>query len=295
VGRAVSDVVDDSIVVGLLTEHGDPVVRTAEVLLPDGRTLYASASSIASGDGVRIGRVAVLRDITHLKELDSMKSEFVNTVSHDLRSPLTYMRGYVTMIPMIGSLASKQQEYLDKIMGGIEQMTALIDDLLDLGRIEAGVGLVREEVSMADVARDAIESMQSHAITRQTALDLDSVAPGRLHGDRQLLKHAVANLIDNAIKYTPSGGWVKVGIEERDGWVIVRVTDNGIGIATADQPRLFEKFYRIKRRDTLDVKGTGLGLAIVKSIAEWHQGRVWVESQVGRGSTFYIALPADGG
>ena len=293
-GRPAAEVVADPIVVDLLTERGDPVVRTAEVLMPDGRTLYGSASSILSGDTTRIGRVAVLRDITHLKELDAMKTEFVATVSHDLRSPLTYMRGYVTMIPMVGQVDGKQQEYLDKITRGIEQMTALIDDLLDLGRIEAGIGLVREPAHLLDIAREAVDTMQPQAIARGTKLRLADSAPGALRGDKQLLKHAISNLVDNAMKYTPAGGWVEVAVNERDSWAIVRVTDNGIGIATADQPRLFEKFYRVKRRDTIDIRGTGLGLAIVKSIAEWHHGRVWVESQLGKGSTFYIALPMDG-
>ncbi|HLF27976.1 MAG TPA: ATP-binding protein [Anaerolineae bacterium] len=294
VGQPVHELIGDQVVVDLLTERGDPVVRTAEVAMPDGRTLYGSAASISAGDGLRIGRVAVLRDITHLKEVDAMKNEFVATVSHDLRSPLTYMRGYVTMIPMVGPTEPKQQDYLDKIMGGIEQMTILIDDLLDLGRIEAGVGIVRETVTVADVAREAIDSMQGQALARKMTLNLDASAQGALQGDRQLLKHAIANLIDNSIKYTQAGGWVQVSIEEREGQVIVRVSDNGIGIAPADQPRLFEKFYRVKRRDTIDIKGTGLGLAIVKSIVEWHHGRAWVESQLGKGSTFYIALPVEG-
>ena len=294
IGRPAAQVIADPIVVDLLTERGDPVVRTAEVLVPDGRTLYGSAASILSGDSVRIGRVAVLRDITHLKELDAMKTEFVATVSHDLRSPLTYMRGYVTMIPMIGPMETKQQEYLDKITHGIEQMTTLIDDLLDLGRIEAGIGLVREPTRLIDIAHEAVESMRPQAVARSTRLGLVESAPGALRGDKQLLKHAISNLIDNAVKYTPAGGSVEVVVDERDSWAIVRVTDNGIGIATADQPRLFEKFYRVKRRDTIDIRGTGLGLAIVKSIAEWHHGRVWVESHVGKGSTFYIALPREG-
>ena len=293
-GRPAGEVITDPIVVDLLTERGDPVVRTAEVLMPDGRTLYGSASSILSGDNIRIGRVAVLRDITHLKELDAMKTEFVATVSHDLRSPLTYMRGYVTMIPMVGQVETKQQDYLDKITRGIEQMTALIDDLLDLGRIEAGIGLVPEPTRLADIAREAVESMQPQAVARGMKLRLVESAPGALRGDRQLLKHAISNLIDNAVKYTPAGGSVEVAVDERDSWAIVRVTDNGIGIAAVDQPRLFEKFYRVKRRDTIDIRGTGLGLAIVKSIAEWHHGRVWVESHLGKGATFYIALPTEG-
>ncbi len=293
VGRPVDEAVGNPIVIDLLTEGGEPSARTAEVPMPDGRTLYGSAASIASGDGQRIGRVAVLRDITHLKELDALKNEFVNTVSHDLRSPLTYMRGYVTMVPMVGRVEAKQQEYLDKITAGIEQMTALIDDLLDLGRIEAGVGIVRDTASLSELAREAIDSMQGLAAMRKTTLQLEAQADVTLRGDRQLIKHAIVNLIDNALKYTPAGGLVRVSVDERDGQAIVQVRDNGIGIAPSDQPRLFEKFYRIRRRDTLDVKGTGLGLAIVKSIAEWHHGRVWVESQLGQGATFTIALPIE--
>jgi signal transduction histidine kinase len=201
------------------------------------------------------------------------------------------MRGYLTMIPMTGSIAPKQEEYLNKIMGGIEQMTALIDDLLDLGRIDAGVGIVREPTAIADLILEAVESMQPHAAQRKQKLLVEALADRTIVGDRQLLKHAVSNLIDNAIKYTPAGGMIRVGVDEHDGQLVVRVSDNGIGIAPADQVRLFEKFYRVKRRDTLDIRGTGLGLAIVKSIAGWHHGRVWVESQMGQGSTFYLALP----
>jgi len=201
------------------------------------------------------------------------------------------MRGYVTMIPMISEVTAKQQDYLDKISIGIEQMTALIDDLLDLGRIEAGVGLVREPVSLASLVRETVESLQGNALMRKQTLWLDRLAEGTLQGDTRFLKRAIANLIDNAIKYTPEGGEIRIGVDERDGQMVVHVTDTGMGIAPADQVRLFEKFYRVKRRDTLEIKGTGLGLAIVKSVAERHEGRAWVESQLGRGSTFYMALP----
>ena len=291
--RPAREVITDPAALDLLTESGD-TPRTAEVKLPDGRTLYGSASSIIASDGQRIGRVAVLRDITHLKELDAMKSEFVATVSHDLRAPLTYMRGYVTMIPMVSQVTVKQQDYLSKITIGIEQMTMLIDDLLDLGRIEAGVGIAREPVRLADLVRETVESMQGHALMRKQALRLDPLAEHVMQGDPRLLKRAIANLLDNAIKYSPADGEVRVGVDERDGDLVVHVSDSGIGIAPADQVRLFEKFYRVKRRDTLDIKGTGLGLAIVKSVAEWHKGRAWCESQAGKGSTFYFAVPING-
>jgi PAS domain S-box-containing protein len=295
IGQLVTDVWPDLSMQRLFAAGDEPKTRTAEIALPDGRTLYGSASAINSNDNQVIGRVAVLRDITHLKELDAMKSEFVATVSHDLRAPLTYMRGYATMLPMVGSLTPKQQDYTEKVMAGIEQMTELIDDLLDLGRIEAGVGIVRETCSLSDIVRTVTDAVAGQALSRGLALTLGRLSERVIYGDQGLLRHAITNLVDNALKYTPTGGTITVSVEERDEAMVVAVKDTGIGIAPADQVRLFERFYRVKRRETIDIKGTGLGLAIVKSIAEWHRGRVWVESQLGEGSTFYILVPIDHG
>jgi signal transduction histidine kinase len=291
IGQLVTKVWPDARMDRLLQSIDGAGSQAEEVVLPDGRTLFGSASAIVSSDEQTIGRVAVLRDITHLKELDAMKSEFVATVSHDLRAPLTYMRGYTTMLPMIGTLSPRQQDYLQKIMAGIEQMTELIDDLLDLGRIEAGVGLVHEDCSLAEIARTVIDAMQGQATSRDLKLTAGKLSPKIIQGDQGLVRHAVTNLVDNAIKYTSSGGSVSVSVQEGSDYMVIAVKDTGIGIALADQARLFERFYRVKRRETIDIKGSGLGLAIVRSIADWHHGRVWVESQLGAGSTFYLLLP----
>ncbi len=265
---------------------------TEEVPLPDGRTLYASVSTILSADGERIGRVAVMRDITRFKELDEMKSEFVATVSHDLRSPLTFIRGYATMLPMVGEFNDTQHEYIEKILHGVEQMSELIVDLLDLGRIEAGVGLEREPCHLGTILVGAVDGMRARAAAEGLTLRLEpaeSVAV--VAGDAALLRQAVTNLVDKAVKYTPSGGIVTVGLSVRDEQAVIRVADTGIGIAPDDHVRLFEKFYRIRRRDTMGIPGTGLGLAIVKSIVERHGGKVWVDSELDKGSTFYVSLP----
>ncbi|MCP4543699.1 MAG: PAS domain S-box protein [Chloroflexi bacterium] len=265
---------------------------TEEVPLPDGRTLYASVSTILSADGERIGRVVVMRDITHFKELDELKSEFVATVSHDLRAPLTFMRGYTTMLPMVGELSEKQQEYVEKILHGVGQMSNLIDDLLDLGRIEAGVGLERKPCHLGVIMVEAVDGMRARAAAKGLTLRLEPAEGGAIiSGDATLLRQSITNLVDNAIKYTLSGGIITVGLSVRDKQAIVRVTDTGIGIAPEDHVRLFEKFHRVKRRDTAHIQGTGLGLAIVKSIVERHGGRVWVDSELEQGSTFYIGLP----
>jgi PAS domain S-box-containing protein len=291
IGQTINAMWAEPSVARLFPPDGNTDTRTEEIMLSDGRTLYGSASAIIDGGGEVLGRVAVMRDITHLKELDAMKSEFVATVSHDLRAPLTYMRGYATMLPMVGPLSPKQQDYTEKVMAGIEQMTELIDDLLDLGRIEAGVGLVREMCSLADIARGVVETMKPQALSRGLLLRTGKLSERLIAGDQGLLRHAMANLVENAIKYTPSDGTVTVAVEERDSALVISVKDTGIGIAPADQARLFERFYRVKRRETVDIKGSGLGLAIVKSIAQWHRGRVWVESQIGEGATFYILIP----
>jgi PAS domain S-box-containing protein len=263
-----------------------------EVPLPNGRTLYASVSTILSANGERIGRVAVMRDVTRFKELDELKSEFVATVSHDLRAPLTFMRGYATMLPMVGDLSEKQRDYIEKILHGVGQMSELIDDLLDLGRIEAGVGLERKPCHLGTILVEAVDGMRMRATAKGLTLQLqppEGVAV--VAGDVALLRQVVTNLVDNAIKYTPGGGSVTVGLAVHDDHAIIRVTDTGIGIAPDDQVRLFEKFFRIRRRDTQDIPGSGLGLAIVKSIVERHGGRVWVESELDKGSMFCVSLP----
>jgi signal transduction histidine kinase len=276
--------------VTLLTGAKDNVTR--EVELPGGRVLYANVASIRADDKQVMGRVAFLRDITHLKELDEMKTEFVNTVSHDLRSPLTYMRGYVTMLPMVGELNAKQTEYVNKILGGVDQMTELVVDLLNLARIESDVAQLAEPIKVNDLVNSVARIYRTRALGKglQFRLELAEHLPV-LTGDPALLRQAVTNLVDNGVKYTLKGEVeVRTYVEKSD--VIIQVKDTGPGVSQTDQVRLFEKFYRVKRRDSLDIKGSGLGLAIVKSVVERrHGGRVWVESQLGVGSTFFIALP----
>lgn len=294
VGQRVSEVELAPALVQVFEEPlSESEALTEELPLPDGRTLYANVSTILSADGERIGRVAVMRDVTHFKELDEMKSEFVATVSHDLRAPLTFMRGYTTMLPMVGELDAKQSEYVEKILHGIGQMSELIDDLLDLGRIEAGVGLERQPCHLGAILVEAIDGMRARATARGLTLRLEPTEGAAvISGDAALLRQAITNLVDNAIKYTPSGGTLTVGLSvPSEQQALICVTDTGIGIAPDDQVRLFEKFYRVKRRDTAGIQGSGLGLAIVKSIVERHGGKVWVDSELDKGSTFYIGLP----
>lgn len=288
IGLPFYEVIADAPLRDLLTHPMETgTALTDEIVAPDDRTFSASVSSLSGG-----GRVLTLRDITYLKELDQMKSDFVNTVSHDLRSPLTYIRGYTTMIPMGGELNEKQQGFVQKILTGIEQMTQLIDDLLDIGKIEAGVGIEIERCWLPGLVQAVVDDLGMRAIQERVELtaSLPADIPPTL-ADRTLIRQAIKNLIDNAIKYTPGPGKVEVLLDNHGDSLVVSVRDTGIGIAPEHQHRLFGKFYRIKRRETVHLQGTGLGLAIVKSIAERHGGRVWVESKLDEGSTFHFSIP----
>lgn len=293
IGRSIKDSVKSQALIDALTTESE---RTFNVEIPvaEGLVLNASSATIFNNDGQAIGRVAVLHDITYLKEIDEMKSEFVATVSHDLRSPLTFMLGYATMMPMVGALESKQEEYLHKIVGGIEQMSDLVDGLLDLGRLEAGVDLVFSRVRTRDILDSVYQEYLQPAGESgiQLVIQSDQNLP-TIVGDAPLIRQAVANYVSNAIKYAPESGKVSLEATKKGAEVIIAVRDNGPGISTKDQLRLFEKFYRVKTRKNERTKGTGLGLALAKSIAERHGGRAWCESQEGKGSAFFISIPIE--
>lgn len=294
IGRPVADVIGvEALVTALIGK--DDRSRNLEIPMEDGKVYYTSASTIIRNDGQVLGRVAVLHDITHFKEIDQMKSDFVSTVSHDLRSPLTFMRGYSTMLPMVGELNDKQKEYIEKILSGIDQMSKLVDDLLDLSRIEAGVNIRLKDVFLRPLLEDIVHEHQQHASF--SGINLQGDIPEHIppiKGDEALIRQAITNLVTNGIKYAPNSGVMKVKAVLMNGEIIITVQDRGPGIPQNDQMRLFEKFFRVQQKGTEKIKGSGLGLAIVKSIAERHGGRVWCQSQVGQGSTFGITLPLAG-
>ncbi|WP_376793091.1 ATP-binding protein [Thermoflexus sp.] len=291
VGQPIAPLLKDAELRALLSEQIPPGhVRSREFKRSDGRAYWAGRYDLRLEDGREIGQLVFVRDITPFKALDELKSDFIAAISHDLRSPLTYMRGFVTMLGMAGPLTSRQREYVEKIMSGIDQMTRLIEDLMDLKRIEEGIGQ-RGICRLSDLIRDVFHEMRPHAMARGLRMTLEVNGQGIANGDPIWLRRAITNLIDNAIKYTPAGGIISLGLCEQDQEILIWVKDSGIGIAPADQARIFEKFYRVRRKETAHVKGSGLGLALVKSIVEWHGGRIWVESQLGQGSTFYLAIP----
>jgi len=175
----------------------------------------------------------------------------------------------------------------------VENMSRLVNNLLDLGRIEAGVGLQLEIVLVHDIVEKVTSTLQLHAIQKHIQLnaEIPSQTVPLIEADPALLHQALYNLVENAIKYTDANGTVTVKVQASQDVMTFVVSDTGIGIAPVDQQRLFEKFFRGAQRETRQQSGSGLGLAIVKSIAERHGGRVWVESQLGKGSTFYLIIP----
>jgi signal transduction histidine kinase/HAMP domain-containing protein len=290
-GQPIQQVISQQELVDLLRSSSDEM-QSKEITLPNGQVYLATATQVI-WEGQRVGRVCVLRDVTHFKELDALKSDFVSTVGHDLRSPLTLMRGYATMLEMVGQLNEQQIGYVRKIVSGVESMSRLVNNLLDLGRIEAGIGLQLEMIPVQDVIERVVGALQLQAAQKriQITTEIPPNTTPLIEADQALLQQALHNLVENAIKYTRAEGKVLVRVQVQPIGMVFEVIDNGIGISPMDQPRLFEKFYRGAQQASKDQRGTGLGLAIVRSIAERHGGRVWAESQLGKGSIFRLALP----
>lgn len=283
----IHEIIDNEDILALLDQQpGLRLGRSAEVTAADGRVFSANMTVI---DGV--GRSIVLRDISQLKELDRLKSEFVAVVSHDLRSPLTSILGYVQLMERVGPLNESQKEFAQRVQASVTNITSLINDLLDLGRLEAGLDLTLTECDLAAIIGEALAEFQ--LTIQEKELDLNQEIADDVPlvlGDHNRLQQAIGNLVNNAVKYTPEKGKVRLCLEEQEEQIILKIADTGLGIAPADQPYIFDKFYRA---DDIAARfeGTGLGLSIVKSVVERHHGRIWVDSEVGKGTTFTIVLP----
>ncbi len=248
-----------------------------------------------------LGTVSIFRDITHEVEVDRLKSEFVATVSHELRTPMTSIRGYTDVLLMgaAGALNENQAHFLNIIKSNTERLNILVNDLLDISRIESGrVTLSPQALDLRELAEDVIEDVlrRSQEENKPMALSLD--APKKIplvYGDMERVRQVLSNLVFNSYHYTPENGTITVHIHPLDGenQVQVDVEDNGVGIPREDQERIFERFYRGEHPLVLATPGTGLGLSIVKQIVEMHKGRIWMQSSgvPGEGSVFSFTLP----
>ncbi|GAP20349.1 ATP-binding protein [Leptolinea tardivitalis] len=262
-----------------------------EIQFADGR-MYSARFTPFQTDGKFGGSLCVLRDVNSYAELLSRKGEFVETVSHDLRQPLTMISGYATMIQMVGEINDQQRSYLQKITNGLETMNRMVNNILDLGRIEAGTRLRLEKVDVKSLIEQVVEEFTPQAVQKKIILtnttNLDS--PMVIEADNELLHQAIFNIVENAIKFTGIDGKVDIKVEKEDGKCVISIHDTGIGISPIDLPGLFNRSGRGNMREA-GQRASKLGLTIVKSIVELHGGEVHVESQLGKGSVFRIEIP----
>jgi len=257
-----------------------------EIAVEDGRIFSAQITPIAG-----VGAAVTMHDITNLKKLDRIKSDFVSTVSHDLRSPLTAILGYVELIERAGPVNELQRDFVRRVQSSVHNITHLVDDLVELGRIESGFDSRKEAVHLEQIIPLVTDTLRKQFDDKHQTLLIelpDSLPP--VFANPVHMRQMVENLLENANKYTHPGGVITIHGELEDQQIILRFIDNGIGIPQVDLPFIFDKFYRASNAHN-EITGTGLGLSIVRSIVETHQGRIWVESQPDEGSTFTVVLP----
>jgi len=243
-----------------------------------------------------LGIVTVFHDITHFKELDEMKNDFVRMVSHELRAPLSAIKMQHTVIldGLAGDLTDKQRELLTRAHAKIQGLLDLINELLNVARMEAGhCQLEQVPLPLGEILTELMGFLETKAQDQKIALHL-ALPPDLplIQADRRSMEEVFMNLLCNAINYSPNGGEVRVSALSHGDYLEVLVSDTGIGIDPEELPKIFDKFYRAKHPQTRQVIGTGLGLAIVKNIIDAHRGSVQVESQPGVGTTFRVLLPA---
>jgi signal transduction histidine kinase len=247
-----------------------------------------------------LGTVSIFRDITHEVEVDRLKSEFVATVSHELRTPMTSIKGYVDILLMgaAGALNENQTHFLDIVRSNTDRLSVLVNDLLDISRIEAGrVSLSLQAIDMREVADDVMADSLRRSREENKPMAISIEAPDdlpRVTGDIERVRQILDNLVDNAYHYTPENGQIVIHMSPSDDSTVqIDVCDNGIGIDSVDADRIFERFFRGEHPLVLATPGTGLGLAIVKQLVNMHKGRIWMTSKgiAGEGSTFSFTLP----
>jgi two-component system phosphate regulon sensor histidine kinase PhoR len=272
---------------------GEPRVES-EIVTGTLRQHFFAATVGAVRAGETYGAVVVLHDITELRRLERVRRDFVANVSHEFRTPLTAIQGFAETL-LAGAMDDPQnrERFLEIIVEHSRRLARLTEDLLKLSKMDADrLELEIRRVSVPQLIESCIETAQHRAVEKEIAI---SVKPASgvpdIAGDRRRLAEVLQNLIDNALQYTLSRGEIVVSTETRDGEVVFTVADTGIGIPKADQSRIFERFYRVDAARSRELGGTGLGLSIAKHIVEVHGGRIWVDSEIGRGSQFHFTVP----
>jgi PAS domain S-box-containing protein len=260
---------------------------------PDRKTLEVETSLIETSPGERIGIVAVIRDVTALRELEQAKSDFVSTVSHELRTPLTSIKAYVATLRRkdVDFDERTREEFLKVVEEEADRLTRLISDILDVSKIESGrLELKKRDFDMIKLLRIVTERMQSQTENHDIKLEAEEAAAS-VYGDPDKIEQVIMNLVDNAVKYSPDGGDITVSLSAGRRKLELSFKDSGVGIPEDHLATVFEKFHRVDNTATREIYGTGLGLYVSKSIIEAHGGTIWVESRMEKGSTFHFTLP----
>lgn len=269
---------------------------TAEYRLRRGDGTYAwildRGIVVRDAGGRPLRMIGTMMDITERKESERMKSDFVSFVSHQLRTPLSGMNWMLELAAEAEGLPRQAQEYIAEARQSAARLGTLVNDLLDIARLESGrTAMTSEPISLADVTASVLREMHTVIVDKRHTVGFQASAASTVVGDAQMVRQVIANLVSNALKYTPDGGRVTVRITQRNDLVEWRVEDNGMGIPRGAQARLFEKFFRADNAVSKEAEGTGLGLHLVRLVIEQAGGQVWCESQEGQGSTFAFTLP----
>jgi two-component system phosphate regulon sensor histidine kinase PhoR len=266
--------------------------NVAAIRTPEGKDLKMKKADILGERMNKVGVVIVIQDITDIKRLENLRSQFVANVSHELKTPLTSIKGFSETLRFVNDEKTRIK-FLDIINEEAERLTRLINDILSLSSLEQNREPKLEEIDTVEETRRICDMLHQMAVAKSIELTLTASGNPILIGDLDNYNQMVINLVDNAIKYTEPNGKVKVRIEKSGGKLILSVKDTGIGIPEEHLPRLFERFYRVDKSRDRAKGGTGLGLAIVKHIVLSMKGDIKVESEIGRGTTFTVSIPMD--
>lgn len=260
----------------------------------DEKVLNAHTTPLKGASEENIGILVVLNDVTQLRKLETMRRDFVANVSHEIKTPLTAIKGFVETLHQ-GAVSNSEEagRFLGIIEKHVNRLAAIIDDLLKLSRIEQEEkdNIVLEERPVKGILQSAVQVCQSKASAKNIEIQVDCDDHTTAHVDAHLLEQAAVNLIDNAINYSEENSYITVSAVSSDSGVSLKFKDSGIGIASAHLPRIFERFYRVDKARSRKMGGTGLGLSIVKHIVQAHRGNIMVNSIAGKGTTFVIHLP----
>ena len=278
---------------------GLPVSGTYYVLRKDG-SKFAAAITVSPIilNEKPAGVIEIIRDVTHEIEIDKAKSEFVSLASHQLRTPLSAINWYAEMLLAgdAGSLTEEQKKYLDEIYVGNQRMVELVNSLLNVSRLELGIFIIEPKpTDLVEMAESVIkESMPQIQKKQQTVNKTYSPSLPKVNVDVKLMRMIFQNLISNAVKYTPQGGSVTLTIDKNETNILIKVADTGMGIPSSQKEKIFTKLFRADNARESEAEGTGLGLYIVKSILDQSGGRVWFDSEEGKGTAFNVSVPLKG-